>query len=468
MKQQGGTLEPLLKTPKFTYTVDPGRKMWTKALYPYAPYFFDVVKNIHWNKFKYENENTIAVCSAVPYNFFGGSCLELYYRDIQKRFPDKLKYRLHDFVDPTGDIDIDVQSLLVKNKTDMNFIEPYTIVMPGSSKFSQLYDNYTMWLFDEVVAYFQTLVPNYKEWFPLSTNQNNFVAPNISTNVEAAQADRAYTVGPFTIVRVLFVNHNDIRQSMAKIQVVMSIEIGRTGGQPTYYTSHFMELVLNQNGVEIKPNMSINAINRKLVENSYKSIDGYWLSNMDQEFRRNYSALTKRISLYHDPLYKHKFLNHLFRGLFMLILKDVVDSENLVGFRDLTKNDVKLFYGMFMDILYSPIGPELKSSSLLQPFKKHFLNSGQDPNLQPNIIRNIVLNLPPIKNSVLPSNNNSFQNINLGNNNSTSISSINNISVNSNNFNRFLNNNRIAGGFRKTRRRSKKSKRSRHIKRTRV
>ena len=72
--QKGGTLEPVQKVPPFVYVKSEARKTWTRMIYPYAPYFFNLLKEIPWGKFKFENDKFTARCNKyTPYAIVGGS-----------------------------------------------------------------------------------------------------------------------------------------------------------------------------------------------------------------------------------------------------------------------------------------------------------------------------------------------------------------------------------------------------------
>jgi hypothetical protein len=112
MQQRGGVLEPVQRVPAFKYTTDPSRRTWTSMIYPYAPYFLNMFREIPWGLFYFDGGHFTAKCnSTTPYLIKGGTAFEIMNRTGKRR--------LHHYVDPTGDIDVEIPNLVVKQKPDL-------------------------------------------------------------------------------------------------------------------------------------------------------------------------------------------------------------------------------------------------------------------------------------------------------------------------------------------------------------
>lgn len=130
MRLRGGVLEPVQRVPAFKYTTDPARRAWTTMIYPYAPYFFNLLREIPWGSFYFNNNDFTAKCnSRVPYIIKGGAAFEI----IDRGLADKAWPSLHDYVDPTGDIDINIPPLVVKPKPELTNKE-YFIKLSAATK----------------------------------------------------------------------------------------------------------------------------------------------------------------------------------------------------------------------------------------------------------------------------------------------------------------------------------------------
>ena len=85
-------------------------------IYPYAPYFFNLLREIPWGSFYFNDNDFTAKCnSRVPYIIKGGAAFEI----IDRGLADRAWPSLHDYVDPTGDIDINIPPLVVKPKPEL-------------------------------------------------------------------------------------------------------------------------------------------------------------------------------------------------------------------------------------------------------------------------------------------------------------------------------------------------------------
>ena len=148
-----GGFDPIvIKPTDFKYTIDNDRKIWTSNNYSAGIYLLEVIKEIKWHEYTYNGPSTfldppddddeatfnpnidvpttqiqptrvctiqasyppinpdLSIRQVYPYKLFGGCCYEV----LNMSRPG---VKLHDIVDPTGDLDVRVYL------PNINFIE---------------------------------------------------------------------------------------------------------------------------------------------------------------------------------------------------------------------------------------------------------------------------------------------------------------------------------------------------------
>ena len=313
--QRGGFLEPLQKTPPFKYTTNPERIAWISMIYPYAPYFFNLFKEIPWAEFRYEDDEVVATTDMEfgPYGITGGCYFELLNKEYASVISSEA--RLHNFVDPTGDIDVILNGLCVETKIPgANKITGYYKFTPKHTnvenennieydvelhKFSKAYIH---WLLDHTETYFKSLSYNFSEWFPNAVTDYGLVQEKIKLGTENVSQFKLsdFTtlrqVGPFLISALDF-------GSEPRIQVSMLHRVP----DGNIVLDHFIELLF-WNGVNKNP-----IYKKKFLLLPTLQIH---INDMMNELRENNKALRDRLE--NEPKYFYKFLNHLYRPLFFL------------------------------------------------------------------------------------------------------------------------------------------------------
>jgi hypothetical protein len=292
LRQHGGALEPIQKVPPFHYTESEARKIWTRALYPYAPYFFAMLNEIPWKSFKYEDDDILVKNPKVPYLVGGGSALEL----IDAEYSKFLPIRLHDFVDPTGDIDVWVRPPILTPKHGELNINPFKSKKGNSIELTPWAEAYIDWLFNAVVRFIESLSYNFKAWYGDTLVD---YSPERNASIEGITIQDLTRVGPFSI----FKHIEQVNNTTADIRIQVCTAIQTSSGET--YNSHFIELLIFYNEPEEGMLMSDNNI---LIE----SIQG----QMD----KNFDSIINRIDWVNDYDDSHKLLNHLYRGIFLINL----------------------------------------------------------------------------------------------------------------------------------------------------
>lgn len=310
-KQKGGFLEPVQRVPKFHYTQSDARKAWTKMIYPYAPYFFNMFREIPWDQWRYEDKDLIAHCNTkTPYVIIGGAACELMNTVYGSKMPPRT--RLHANTDPTGDIDVLMPGIVIQSKKDKNPKQPreYTYFSDHKGTMLPYTRSYTIWLLDQIEAYFKKLAYNFAEWFPTSAD---FV---YGENEESpfAESETARKVGPFHIYLAVFPKEKDESATM-KIQVSMAHKYGDKTDQ-----EHFMELLMSWDSPDIYeipyPHIKLDAL-------------GLIVCRPEAELRRNKDGIESRIGFIFQNEFSHKIKNHFGRAIFLinlLNLPEIYDS----------------------------------------------------------------------------------------------------------------------------------------------
>ncbi len=304
-KQKGGFLEPVQAVPKFHYTQSDARKAWTKMVYPYAPYFFNMFREIPWDEWRYEDKDLVAKCnSKTPYVIIGGAACELLNKVYGAQLPERA--RLHTHTDPTGDIDVLMPGIVIqsKKKTTAKRSREYTYFSDHKGTMLPYTRSYTIWLLDQIEAYFKKLSYNFAEWFPTATD---FV---YSANKEAAlaEADTARVVGPFHIYLSVF--PQDVgEEAHMKIQVSMA---------------HIYDgISYHQHLIEILPSWDSPGIHDLAYPHIKLDTLGLIVCRPEGELRRNEDGITNRINFISNNKRNHKIKNHFGRAIFLINLLNV-------------------------------------------------------------------------------------------------------------------------------------------------
>jgi hypothetical protein len=175
MTLHGGTLEPARRVPPFKYTNSPERRTWIKMMYPYMPYFANLLREIPWGTFIYKDEQYDIINDArPPYKIIGGAACEFLDDEYKSILPDS--HRLHTFADPTADIDLRITGpYLNRPNSDGEYEEIYMVRILQDDINKNKEDRiildppvraYLNWLLDHIESFFKKLSVNFKGWFP--------------------------------------------------------------------------------------------------------------------------------------------------------------------------------------------------------------------------------------------------------------------------------------------------------------
>ena len=155
----------------FHYTQKYERREWVKLIFPYLiTYFFEIVKTIPWESYRYEGEvyakewyeqgrnGAYREIGLIPvrvrgmtYCIFGGAECEY----LNMKYKEESGIDLRDYVDPTGDFDIKIfyDSIEYDSRGGEVIIQVYN----DEGRISPLFDSMTRWVFGRVYEKIEAL-----------------------------------------------------------------------------------------------------------------------------------------------------------------------------------------------------------------------------------------------------------------------------------------------------------------------
>ena len=331
---QKGGIEPNYNIPKFKYTFNQQRKSWVGILYPYADYFFTIIKlpfeeyqysgNSHYIKSHYikdiESEKTeefghLESEGKMNYNIFGGTVYLLH-----KKFSNVDPYK---YCDPTGDIDIQLyppklNATSVINNRDylhINFLNNNGIIC-------EFWDHFTSWIYEKIVN-------NVQQYQSILNNIPGIVDFDINDYSDIQEKYKSEKMGYKVqllgkIYVVAFFDDNMFRiQCVCKI-IEKDIEI----------IDHFIEFII---GIEHEnPEFSPLGEYYKVYTFPTLTIGGlnYNIQDYNDLIRHNVSAYISRKGVYgqsNEKEHIHKSINHIARLFYLFEL--FYQNQSLFDFK---------------------------------------------------------------------------------------------------------------------------------------
>lgn len=214
--------------------------------------------------------------------------------------------RLHALVDPTGDIDIAVAGpVLTRKSADGIRGNPLKFFEDAAGTWRPWANAYTMWIVDQVEAYFKKLAYNFGDWFP----ENEDFDP--TKNPEGQLADIPIRkVGPFSIYRLVQPSDDPTGVAHAKIQVSTALPFKDQDGKEVLYNDHFMEILFWHDA-------SFGDVTQGIIELPRLGLRtrGFYM-----EMYGNTDGILNRIVFLSESKYQHKILNHIYRSIFLINL----------------------------------------------------------------------------------------------------------------------------------------------------
>jgi hypothetical protein len=325
----------------FRYTVNPERREWVKLFYPYImKYFFDIVKAIPWESYTYEGETyakewyegnredkyrdvgliPVSV-KGIHYKVFGGAVCEF----LNMKYEAETGIHLRDYVDPTGDFDIQIfyddKSLsygppMEESNADI-YRENHNIIAFSldEQRVSPFIDHLTKWVYDHVCEKISALpIHSRKSGESLSSvrlNDNKIVS---HLHIDFEDPLFLYTrFGDLLVIRKK-------EGRIIKIQVAAAIRLSNG----TEIVEHLAEFVFartegpgNEGEINREEKMNVMTIDGIKIE----SIGHYFSSQINGYFGR-YSLFTSES----DALF-YKQKNHIERMKYILAMVPFLDKK---------------------------------------------------------------------------------------------------------------------------------------------
>ena len=280
----------------YKYTKDNDRKIFTTNGSKYAKIFIDLLKEIDWN-WKYEGENIFLrgtyneetekndfdfvklQCTAslppVPYFVFGGYVYEL----LNKEYGG-----LQTFLDPTGDVDVRINTPVVKlsKKDQGNEVYNFWYEDATHTKLNDIIDKYSSYLFSSLLS-------------KVSQMQiDNTVDFDIKEDDDEGDVIDFVKVGNVYVAKVC-------NSFSLKIQVVCKFS---NMDKP----DHLFEMVWS---IQKNP-IGENSEYLKYYRESNPKLDGVFVQDLKSLIIDNVGSANDRISLY-GTVKQHKWFNHIQR-----------------------------------------------------------------------------------------------------------------------------------------------------------
>lgn len=325
MKRYGGFDIIPLKDSAFKYTKDAKRIIWNKHAYPIGEHIIQLVQNIPWKTYSFEGkikflyfreddddnlipawkEHTIKTkpINKFPYYFFGGCVYEILNNEFKQ-----LDNTLHNYTDPTGDVDvrlglpnIEIKEKMIDDYSDFMF-EPNGKNNAGKDKFKMnaFVDDYTRWIFEEVKKQLNKIPKQLFEKIFADTVEFDY-----KDEPEGKFADLTYRIQNIWIIRTIL-------NGMIKIQMTVKY---KEMDEP----DHILEFVLPaQANLDENPQDVYRTNSLDRYSKDYMVIkDKIPVESFSELYMANVRAGGERLELLDEDGLHHKFYNHIQRLLFL-------------------------------------------------------------------------------------------------------------------------------------------------------
>jgi hypothetical protein len=233
------------------YTKNSSRVEWIQQIYPLGAQALSLLPSIRWSSFAYDGPvlcrpqkdspsasfGTLprtetfetagrAFTTEYPYHVYGGAAVEVWGRDMPS-------IPLHSVVEPSGDIDIQMDGPLIDFQVPDEVGDEPEIILHDGTNYTQLGDAYTKWLFKEVVRAYKPLSE--------AVSRAPFERPERERDKELRAADRVYRAGNLVFTRVV----SPVATRVLKIQVSTQLRVpsGGAAGVQTV-TDHCIEFLI--------------------------------------------------------------------------------------------------------------------------------------------------------------------------------------------------------------------------------
>ena len=310
-----GGFDPIVIRPEdFKYTKDKERIIWTTNAYNVALFLLDVVKQIPWDKYTFNGISIVWEPNTdgefilvqknvkasyiklsekfIPYCLFGGSCYEI--------LNNLYNLNLHDFVDPTGDIDIKINLPYYEIETKSEINHSYIFTSTDETELLPHINDLTGWILNQIELLVQNIPKNvFSNMIPCTEGE---VLIELEGKVDIIkQIDNLWLL-------------RSIGNSLLKIQLVCKFE----GMQkPDHIMEYMFSYVYDVNNVDEPSGIRYkNNVNK----------GGFIIQTNEQLIQDNIYAMQPRKETY-NTTNQHKWFNHVQRLKF---LNNNIETLNII------------------------------------------------------------------------------------------------------------------------------------------
>ena len=334
---RGGSLNiNSIKNSDFKYTVDENRKTWVRHIFPIGQYLISLIQAIPWKTYTWKGElplwtavndgyvsTTVHVeadtRSIYHYRYIGGSVYE-----IIQNASNIEKNSVRDYIDPTGDIDVELSFPNITYSTNNisgqdAFVYHFTESKATPDNMNELVNNYTRWVFDNMKQQLQSISKTVFD--NMFTDTIEF---SLMEDKEGKYSDLVFEIGNIKLVRTIASVEGEVSGPI-KIQLIAKF-VGMSK------SDHILEYILpvsnNVGAAHIE--MFKNELDR--FKNSTTILKGeYPIETYARLISGNIGAAKERISALNQPKhFWHKFYNHIARLQFLnTVLPQVMEKTDI-------------------------------------------------------------------------------------------------------------------------------------------
>jgi hypothetical protein len=408
-RMKGGSfnfVKRVVKDSDFKYTTDPERILWVKNVFPVGQLLINAIQSIPWNSYRYNGDITLwkqhyqtgtrlsdefhgdvvfesvaghieaTTQNELPFVFIGGSAYEVLNTAYKgPEFPS-----LHKYVDPTGDIDIELRLPEITNIEGVRDPPRFLYEDISGTIISPFVENYIDWVFNNLYNALKVFEKDFDYLFPTSVDFDYL------ENHEGQHAIDAKSIGRLWLLKIpLF------ERGMYKIQLN-----AKFNGMND--SDHMMEFILNvdnnlQTAAIIKPGPSFNAkefLNTPLNLRVH-SIPYLYMGNVEASKARIVGWNT------HE---RHKFYNHIGRLQYLNLLTPALYFGNV----QIHKDKLIAIAGWIKTIIITLATAKMNGTLCQYDYNYTELGTCDETELLKSIIgmaRNLLF-MKPISNGTIP------------------------------------------------------------------
>ena len=292
----------------YKYTRDNDRKIFTENGSKYADDFISLVREIDWG-WRYEGENTFlrgtynddtekidfdflklqctASLPSIPYFVFGGYVYELLNKELGG---------LKKFLDPTGDVDVRINTPVVKLSERDKYTEVYNFWYEDTefTKLNDIMEQYSRYLFSAVLSKVSQM--NFENTVDFDIKEDD--EGDVTDFIKVGNVYVARVCNPSNVKIQIVCKFANMTTSDHLFEMVWAIKKDNDFGEDTEHLSHYKD--------------------------KNPKIQGVFIQDLKSLIIDNVGSANDRISLY-GTVKQHKWFNHIQRLKYLnSIFKEII------------------------------------------------------------------------------------------------------------------------------------------------